>query len=187
MHGTLYTPKFTAAIIMGLSLLGHLSRFTVDFHVFLYMDIIMWQQMINKIFAPDPGSALYRDTCDIMMAQLHCEEVDSTWAAIRSWEMSQPQAYASRHDWEYVPYPAPSNYDGCRLPYRFDTLNSSAEPPGAGGRGSFQHDSSHPNSFCTASSSQGQRSAPKICLKCGKQESHYASDCNASTIHAHPD
>src|SRR5882724_10525474 len=58
-------------------------RFMAEWKIFLYMDIKMCQQLVNSPFVPVPGSPLYRDGYDIVVAQLCHEEECATWSAIR--------------------------------------------------------------------------------------------------------
>ena len=73
------------------------------------------------------------------------------------------RSYSSGQDRSYVPYS--------------DSWNDSRRVAGPSG------DTTRKDSF----HDRGSTHAPKICLGCGKNDSHFASDCTASRIASHPD
>ena len=132
--------------------------------IFLYMDIKMCQQLINNPFALEPGSPLYQDGYNIAVTQFLWEEECATWSAIRQRDGGgSGRVFSSKQERVYAPYP-----DTC--PDRQHNTSSS------------YNIGSHGDSFRSGSLTH----TPKICLQCGKPDSHYASDCDATGIASHP-
>jgi hypothetical protein len=134
------------------------------FKIYLYMDIMMRQQLMVQPFIPDTQSKEYnecyamahRDITDEHTAEL----VESKIAAVRS-------SLPSNRDNRYQPYyPSSSTaYNGYRT-----------------GAGHNSNTGNHP-----FRNKEGQSAGPRLCLRCGSKESHISINCDAKHIHNHPD
>ena len=140
-------PRAWDAYFLGAS---QVPRLMAEWKIFLYMDIKMCQQLVNSPFALVPGSPLYQDGYDIVVTQLCCEEERAILLAIRQQDGRGGRWVASsKQERGYAPYP---------------DARPNRQPSSASG--------SHGDLFRSSSSSR----APNICLRCGKPDSHYASD-----------
>jgi len=140
-------------------------RFTAEWNIFLYMDIKMCQQLVNAPFSPEPGSPLYQDGYNIAVTQFLWEEECATWSAIRQRDGGgSGRVFSSKQERVYAPY----------LDAHPDRQHSTSSSYNIG---------SHGDSFRSGSLTH----TPKICLQCGKPDSHYASDCDLTGIASHPE
>src|SRR5882724_814750 len=85
--------------------------------------------------------------------------------AIKQWDsMLGGQGYSAKLEQSYAPYP--------------DSHHSRQPPAGPASNVGAQGDL-----FCSGSSTH----MPKICLHCGKPNSHYVFDCDATGVAGHPE
>jgi len=128
-------------------------------------DVKLHQQLIKSPFTPEMGSPLYWDGYDIAVSQFCQEEEWATWMAIKQWDsMLGGWGYSAKLEWSYALYP-----DSC----------PSRQPPA--------RPASKVGPWGDSFHSGGLTHVPKIYLHCGKPDSHYASNCDATGIARHPE
>jgi hypothetical protein len=134
------------------------------FKIYLYMDILMRQQLMVQPFIPDVLSKEYNECYAMAHRDINDEHtaelVETKIAASRS-------SYSSNRDHRYQPYNPTSstNPSGFR---------SALGTGSGGGNYSFRN-------------KDNQFSSTRLCLRCGSKDSHISTNCDAKHIHNHPD